>query len=486
MSKKMKKGWTVFSTMFQVGCIGFGGGNALIPVLHQKVVEEQKLVTEEEFEEDVMMASITPGALPVEIAGGIGHRVAGVGGMLLGCYGMALPGVLATLMLLVVFSALSEMATKQIQFVTVGVAAFICILLLDYVIGCFRKEAVASRKKYDAFVILLVFILTGEKNLYRILGITITPLFSLATIDVFIIAFFLIACNAGKRSTVVRILSIVLSGMFIALKGKGIPLDSKCGLNCLLGVMALLGLLQLGKEGKKVVASRRKIRQGNLSRCWDILALAAVVVVIVIPSVFFVKHTWEFVGKGLVSSLISFGGGDAYLTVADGMFVEPGLLSEEHFYSNLVPIVNVLPGSILCKTLSGVGFYLGTEVTNSTFGGILVAVLGFSVSVFASVGIFSLVHEGYSVVSQIPMFVQLKDWIRPIVSGLMMTVMTSLLYQARRIHTGTSGWCYVGVMLVLFIVGSCLYHKKVGNVKIIMGLVAGALLCCNGLQMMLG
>ena len=68
----------LFITMFQVGLIGFGGGNALIPVLHQKTVEEQNLLTDEEYEEDVLVASITPGALPVEIAGGIGHRMLGL------------------------------------------------------------------------------------------------------------------------------------------------------------------------------------------------------------------------------------------------------------------------------------------------------------------------------------------------------------------------------------------------------------------------
>ena len=60
--------------MFRVGLIGFGGGNALIPILEQAAVEEQKLVNQEEYEEDVVVASITPGALPVEIAGGIGRR----------------------------------------------------------------------------------------------------------------------------------------------------------------------------------------------------------------------------------------------------------------------------------------------------------------------------------------------------------------------------------------------------------------------------
>ena len=59
---KIKK---LFFSMFKVGLIGFGGGNALIPILEQTAVDEEKMVTEELYEEDVIVASITPGALPV-------------------------------------------------------------------------------------------------------------------------------------------------------------------------------------------------------------------------------------------------------------------------------------------------------------------------------------------------------------------------------------------------------------------------------------
>ena len=36
-------------SMLKVGCIGFGGGNALIPVIEKEIVKEQKLVSQEEY-----------------------------------------------------------------------------------------------------------------------------------------------------------------------------------------------------------------------------------------------------------------------------------------------------------------------------------------------------------------------------------------------------------------------------------------------------
>lgn len=60
-----KKFMSMITTMLKIGFIGFGGGTALIPVIEEEIVEKNKVVTEEQFNNEVMIASITPGALPV-------------------------------------------------------------------------------------------------------------------------------------------------------------------------------------------------------------------------------------------------------------------------------------------------------------------------------------------------------------------------------------------------------------------------------------
>ena len=47
--------------MLRVGVIGFGGGNALIPVMEKEFVTKKPYVTKEEYDEAVLAASITPG-----------------------------------------------------------------------------------------------------------------------------------------------------------------------------------------------------------------------------------------------------------------------------------------------------------------------------------------------------------------------------------------------------------------------------------------
>lgn len=44
---------------------------------------------------------------------------------------------------------------------------------------------------------------------------------------------------------------------------------------------------------------------------------------------FLTASSISFLLRGLLSAVMSFGGGDAYLTVADGMFVDSGMVTKE-------------------------------------------------------------------------------------------------------------------------------------------------------------
>ncbi len=66
----MKKLVQMLVSMNKIGLIGFGGGNALIPVIQQEVVEEKGFITGEEYEKDIVAAALTPGVLPQKLQQG--------------------------------------------------------------------------------------------------------------------------------------------------------------------------------------------------------------------------------------------------------------------------------------------------------------------------------------------------------------------------------------------------------------------------------
>lgn len=92
----------------------------------------------------------------------------------------------------------------------------------------------------------------------------------------------------------------------------------------------------------------------------------------------------SFSWRACLSSILSFGGGDAYIAIAERMFVASGMLASLTFFSIIIPTVNATPGSILCKSLASIGYCIGTGLTGSMAGGLLWALCGYAFSICMS------------------------------------------------------------------------------------------------------
>lgn len=467
-----------FVIMLQVGCIGFGGGSSLIPILHHKLVKEHAFLPEEEFDEIVMIASITPGALPVEIAGGTGGRLYGWLGTLVGAYGIALPGVLGTLMLVACMGKLSGIAQTQFQYVSVGVFSLVCVLLMDYVLKCFDSNNQNKEKNNICitFVIMSVFLLTVGKYAYKLFDAKIVPLFGLSTIDIFILTFLIIGILSERKSIYTVVTTGILGLFYVVLHKGSIYSETFHVFFCIYRYVVIIVvcivirvLLKDSKESSKGI-ERKPLRH--------MIPFFIQLFFLMIPICVVLKNPLQFVGKGLLSTVLSYGGGDAYLVVAEGIFVDCGIVSNSYYFENVVSIANILPGSVLCKVLSSIGFYIGITESGSVFGGLLVALLGFSISVMTSCGSYFVCEKLINHIGEVSLLVIVKQWIRPVFSGLMLTVICSMLCQIKSFGGNT----YILVMLAISFIGMFLKDKKVGIGVVMLIMVGSSLLICNVLS----
>ena len=416
-SIKMRKFISMTATMLKIGFIGFGGGSALIPVIEEEVVEKDKIVSEEEFNDDVMIASITPGALPVEVATGIGRQASGLKGMAAAATAMALPGALLTVLLQAVISSAGSMVKSQINYLSVGISAFIILTLLAYSLGTVRQAVNKREGQLYSLIILGVFLLSGEKSIYQLFGLNIKPIFALSTIQVLGAAFFVILFTKGHLRCLRRsIPAVSITGCYLLCVGSAhiIPLEAKPFILALMAVLAVLGLAQsvLESPQKKAFPVKRLVTSVGF---W-----------LIFVAMFLTAKALRFIGMGWLSSVMSFGGGDAYLSVAQGLFVEGGVINNADFYGNVVSVANALPGSILCKILTGIAYDVGYNLNGSIIEGLFVALSGFACSVAASGAIFELVFCVYEKYESLQIFAVVKHFIRPIISGLLLTVAVSL------------------------------------------------------------
>lgn len=457
----MKRYIYFLASFFKIGCIGFGGGSALIPVIEEEVVNRQGIDTKENLDRDVLVANLTPGALPVELAASIGRRTFGIPGMLTAPAAMALPGALATIFLLTFLAGAQADILANVEIASVGVAVFITYLLLEY-IGKMLKECKkeSTGRLYKAlFVMFAVFLLVCEKNLYQILGIERVPFFSVATIHILAVAFFCVLYSRSHYNRKTIAVMTLLSGGYLLANGKMQLLHNPYllhGIEISMLVLAVRGIILEVRESR----GRKNGRIGaDILRepmVWGILLLTAC-----IPISCLCVESLSYFARGILSSLMSFGGGDAYLTIADGMFVESGMITAKQYYGQLVPVVNVLPGSILCKVLPGIGYYVGVNSQYGSWSGWLVAFGGFICGIASSCGFYMLVYGLQERLSGFHVFQVIGRWIRPMIAGLLLNVMLSLLSQSLEV-TGTYGMTAGSRLMVYFamLVGDVLLIKK--------------------------
>lgn len=89
----------LFVSYLKIGFFGFGGGYAMLSLIHSEVVERNGWLTNGEFSDIVAISQMTPGPIAINSATYIGYEVAGVWGAIVATVAVCLPAL--TLMMLI-------------------------------------------------------------------------------------------------------------------------------------------------------------------------------------------------------------------------------------------------------------------------------------------------------------------------------------------------------------------------------------------------
>ena len=206
------------------------------------------------------------------------------------------------------------------------------------------------------------------------------------------------------------------------------------------------------------------------------LAWIVFLIIVSVPAAFAVKGVFDYLIQGIISTVISFGCGEAYITIADTVFVSGGFITSDVFYGQVLPVANALPGPILSKVLAAIGYYVAFDVTGSVGAGLFLALAGYAASLAASCMVFFLVYFIYGRFESLELFQTLKKWILPIVSGLLITTILSMVYENFNVITEHHGSVFIALAICLVIYALLMFlHKKYRLHDIILILLAGAL-----------
>ncbi len=89
----------LFVSYLKIGFFGFGGGYAMLSLIHSEVVVSHGWLTNGEFSDIVAISQMTPGPIAINSATYIGYEVAGIWGSVVATVAVSLPAL--TLMLLI-------------------------------------------------------------------------------------------------------------------------------------------------------------------------------------------------------------------------------------------------------------------------------------------------------------------------------------------------------------------------------------------------
>ena len=122
-------------TYLKIGTIGFGGGYAVMDLIHSELVEKHGWLTEQRFQNMVALSEMAPGALTVNLLAGIAYRLGGVKAMVLATTALILPSFVLIIILAGLFFAWQEnpMVKGALQGLTAGVVGLLLAVVWDLV-----------------------------------------------------------------------------------------------------------------------------------------------------------------------------------------------------------------------------------------------------------------------------------------------------------------------------------------------------------------
>jgi chromate transporter len=135
----------LFWAFFKIAPVTFGGGFAMIPLIENEVVEKRKWMKSEEVTDVFALSQSVPGAVAINSATFIGHRIAGMKGAMAAMIGVSLPTFLIVLLLGIVYFFIQDNPKVESAFISIRASIVAIIAYAAIKIG---KTAVVDKSTF--------------------------------------------------------------------------------------------------------------------------------------------------------------------------------------------------------------------------------------------------------------------------------------------------------------------------------------------------
>lgn len=136
-----------FLTCNKIGAFTLGGGYAMIPIMEREFVDKNRWMDKQEFMDIMVVAQTTPGIFAIDMASHIGDKTKGVWGGIVGAVGIALPSIIAILIIAMFFQQFKD--NYWVGKFFAGVRPAVVALIAA---PCFKMAKTANINRYNIWI----------------------------------------------------------------------------------------------------------------------------------------------------------------------------------------------------------------------------------------------------------------------------------------------------------------------------------------------
>jgi len=137
----------MFITFAKIGSFTLGGGYAMVPVMQKEIVDKKGWLASDEFMDILAVAQATPGLFAMNMASHIGYKLRGAGGGIVGSLAVALPSIIAILLIAMFFQTFKD--NIYVEKIFMGIRPAVVALIAA---PCFTMAKTAKINRYNIWI----------------------------------------------------------------------------------------------------------------------------------------------------------------------------------------------------------------------------------------------------------------------------------------------------------------------------------------------
>lgn len=149
----------LYITFAKIGCVTFGGGYAMLPILERELADKRGWTTLDELRDYFSIGQCTPGIIALNVSTFIGEKKAGVPGAIAAGLGFITGPVTIILIIASFLTNFAELPIVQHAFA--GIRVCVCVLIVQAVLRLWKGSVV---DKFTLFLYLVIFALHAFGN----------------------------------------------------------------------------------------------------------------------------------------------------------------------------------------------------------------------------------------------------------------------------------------------------------------------------------